>query len=434
MKTLIKTSVLLFFLISGISALSQDSTWTSTYCAHFRDLNSVVVKSFNNICMVGGNKTNDSIQTIITSQDAGQNWDLITDFISPWLKSVYFTDANNGIAVGDYGKILKTTDGGNSVGSWQTITLTGSASQRHFNSVFFVDNLNGFVVGGNPSNDSIATILKTTDGGDNWQIQKDTFGYWLNSVYFINIDTGFAVGDKGTIYKTTNSGTDWAPISVSGNPGTRDYNSVYFTSSSIGFIVGGNLTNDSIQTILKTTDCGDTWNIIRDNIAPCLNSVHFYDQTNGYAVGNSGTVIKTINGGDDWTNVDIPGNSDTNSFNSVRFLNSDYGYIVGIYGLIYRYYQNPTVITTPNSSELDINVYPNPFDYQTTISFSVPKKERVVIRILDILGNEIAQLTDKQYNAGEHKLIFSPVGLTKGLYMCVINTEKSVYYKKLILY
>ena len=433
MKT-IKRSLLLFFLILGISALSQDSAWTSTYSVHSRSLNAVVIKNFDNICIVGGNKANDSIQTILTSQNAGQDWDLITDFVSPWLKSVYFTDANNGIAVGEYGKILKTTDGGNSAGSWQTITLTGNASQRHYNSVFFADNQNGFVVGGNPSNDSIATILKTTNGGDDWQIQKDALGYWLNSVYFINLDTGFAVGDKGTIYKTINSGTTWTQISVSGNPGTRDYNSVYFTSSSTGFIVGGNLTNDSIQTILKTTDCGEIWNIIKDNIAPCLNSVHFYDQTNGYAVGNSGTVIKTTNGGDDWQNVDIPGNNDTNSFNSVQFLNSEYGYIVGIYGLIYRYYQNPTIITTPNSLNSNINIYPNPFDEQTTISFSVPEKENVVIKIFDISGNEIAQLTDKQYNAGEHKLIFSSIGLAKGLYICEINTEKSVCYKKLILY
>jgi len=138
MKSFLNISVLLFFLISGISVLFQDTLWTSTYGPYFLDLNSVVVKSFNNICMVRGNKTNDSIQTIIITQDAGQNWDIVTDFVSPWLKSVYFTDANNGIAVGDYGKILKTTDGGNSVGSWQTITLTGNASQRHYNSVFLL--------------------------------------------------------------------------------------------------------------------------------------------------------------------------------------------------------------------------------------------------------------------------------------------------------
>jgi hypothetical protein len=83
---------------------------------------------------------------------------------------------------------------------------------------------------------------------------------------------------------------------------------------------------------------------------------------------------------------------------------------------------------------LDINIYPNPFYEQTTILFSVPEKERVVIRIFDVSGNEIAQLTDKQYNAGRHKLIFSSEGLAKGLYICVINTKKSVFYRKLILY
>jgi hypothetical protein len=50
------------------------------------------------------------------------------------------------------------------------------------------------------------TILKTTDGGTNWTSQTCGTAYGLWSVHFIDRNTGWAVGQNGTILKTTTGG------------------------------------------------------------------------------------------------------------------------------------------------------------------------------------------------------------------------------------
>ena len=50
------------------------------------------------------------------------------------------------------------------------------------------------------------TILKTTNGGENWGAQISGCSNNLYSVYFTDNQTGWAVGGYGTILKTTNGG------------------------------------------------------------------------------------------------------------------------------------------------------------------------------------------------------------------------------------
>lgn len=335
--------VLLFF--ESFASFAQ-GTWTYSYALHNRKLNSLFITDYNHLCVVGGNKTNDSIQSIYTSSDAGSNYMIVTDFVSPWLKSVFFTSGNTGISVGDYGKILKTTDGGY---AWNTIALSGIAGQRHYNNVFFTDASTGFAVGGIQFNDSVSTILKTTDGGETWAISKDNPGYWLTSVHFPSAMTGYAVGDHGILYKTLDGGSNWTQKAIPGVAGSRNFSAVYFTNDNTGFIAGGNMTNDSIQTILKTTDGGETWTVIRDNLDPMLNDIYFLSPGEGYAVGYGGTVLHSTDTGTTWQAVTLPDFNPFFNFNAVRFLNPDYGYIIGDAGIIYRYFggfgQGPIVST-----------------------------------------------------------------------------------------
>ena len=74
-----------------------------------------------------------------------------------WLFGVSFTDANNGTAVGWYGTILRTTDGGR---NWvlQPSGILGTNIGLY--GVSFTDANTGTVVGGVTD----ATILRTTDG------------------------------------------------------------------------------------------------------------------------------------------------------------------------------------------------------------------------------------------------------------------------------
>ena len=87
------------------------------------------------------------------------------------LYAVQFTDANNGLAVGDSGTVLRTNDGGT---SW-TPVVTGITD--NFTAMYFVDASNGWAITGIKSEfysefpDS-SIILHSTDGGITWTKQQ----------------------------------------------------------------------------------------------------------------------------------------------------------------------------------------------------------------------------------------------------------------------
>ena len=75
------------------------------------------------------------------------------------LRGASFVDANTGTVVGEYGTIVRTTDGGS---SW---TIQASGTTQTLWDVSFIDVNNGTAVGEG------GTILGTTDGGNNWVTQ-----------------------------------------------------------------------------------------------------------------------------------------------------------------------------------------------------------------------------------------------------------------------
>ena len=79
--------------------------------------------------------------------------------------------------------------------------------------VFFIDSNTGWAVGYNEI-DSLAAVLKTTNGGTNWIEQTISADTYLHSVYFTDSNTGWAVGassfgGNGKILKTTDGGLNW---------------------------------------------------------------------------------------------------------------------------------------------------------------------------------------------------------------------------------
>ena len=153
-----------------------------------------------------------------------------------WLNGVSFTDPNNGTAVGDYG-----------------------------------------------------VILRTTNGGLNWISQTSGTSWQLWGVSFTDANTGTAVGDAGIILRTTNGGATWA-LQSSGIQNTL-YGGVSFTDINNGTAVG------SEGTIIRTTDGGTTWNLQASGTTNTLFGVSFTDAYNGTVVGENGIILRTTNGG-----------------------------------------------------------------------------------------------------------------------------------------
>lgn len=87
---------------------------------------------------------------------------------------------------------------------------------------------------------------------------------------------------------------------------------------------------------------------------------------------------------------------------------------------------------TPREFALSQN-YPNPFNPSTTIQFILPRSEFVILRVFNVLGEEIATLAAETFSAGTHKVEWNPQGLPSGVYFYRIQADTFMDSKKLLL-
>ncbi len=258
------------------------------------------------------------------------------------LVAIHFYNTSVGYAVGDYGIVIKTTDGGATWGE-----VTNAFTRYTINSIDYYDAKNGFVVGA-----MLSSAFKTINGGKNWSkttlpstvtlndvemlstssavavgdggtIDKYSSGIWsaavsvttqrLRGVSFANQNRGLAVGDSGVVVFSTNGGTYWYPF-VSGT--TQNLYSVDFVDSMYAWAVGAS------GTIIYTTNGGGSWSPQTSGTTQLLSGVDFTSRTSGTAVGASGVILRTENGGTTWVSQT---SHTTGTITEVSFTNSNFG-------------------------------------------------------------------------------------------------------------
>ncbi len=374
--------VAVLFSLLAVDSFAQ-GRWHSVGILHARSVQSIkYIDAYTNIVVGGIQSTNN----IIRYNGRGLNIDYYNDYDTTTLRftDVSFPTHTIGYAVGWQGAVLKTINTSN---SWFYLKryLPISVRERDFNGTYFLNSKEGYVVGG--QDDTVQTILKTTDGGTTWSVQRDITGHWLTSICFVSSSRGFAVGKGGTVLKTTNGGTNWSVVSIPGAVSARDFNKVYFRNASVGFIVGGSEFGLK-QTILQTTDGGDTWNTIVDaDGQEILNGIGFKDAQNGFAVGNKGAIKATTDGGNTWNTFALPDsiNDTIRNLRTVHFFNTYTGAFGGEWGKYFVYTEDlppaPSVRTdsvtifSDNSVRFSGSVNPNginthvTFEYGTTMAF-----------------------------------------------------------------
>ena len=210
--------------------------------------------------------------------------------------------------------ILKTIDGGN---LW---TLTTIGSPGDLLSVYFLNADTGYTVG------QFGYFLKTVNGGTTWTGYPSYVNKDLNSVYFINNNLGFlACGDAtgGKILESEDAGAHWVSWLTIPDP----LYSLYFSTANQGWAVGGN------GAIYKTVNGIVGWIPVASGITGTLKSVCFPDSVTGYSVGYNGTILKSMDAGNNW--VVLPSGTNTN-LTSVFFTDKFTGYAVGENGIILK--------------------------------------------------------------------------------------------------
>ena len=129
------------------------------------------------------------------------------------------------------------------------------------------------------------------------------------------------------------------------------------------------------------------------------------------------------------TVVDSIGLSSVSSFGTAAEIRG--AIINGIqYGTIININGNVTAML--NDFHLHQN-YPNPFNPTTRIQYSIGRKQKVLIKIYDLLGKEIAILVDEEKPAGAYDVEFDASKLSSGIYFYQLQAGDFIETKKMIL-
>ncbi len=90
------------------------------------------------------------------------------------------------------------------------------------------------------------------------------------------------------------------------------------------------------------------------------------------------------------------------------------------------------IASIPTEYGLDQN-YPNPFNPSTTISYQLPEKNHVSLKVYDILGNLVSTLVDQDMEAGYYSANWDASRLASGIYIYRVISGSFVSTKKMIL-
>lgn len=170
-----------------------------------------------------------------------------------------------------------------------------------------------------------------------WVQQNSNTNNLLHSVFFLDNQKGFAVGDAGTIRYTLNGGQQW--LSINGVT-AEDLHDVSFQSASLGIIVGDN------GRIFRSTNGGTIWVQAVSGTNNNLRTVSFGDGGMVYAGGRDGIILRSTNNGVNWSIV----TSGTIRYRGSAAKLSTKAWIVGDGGVIFTSNNSGVSFTAQNSN------------------------------------------------------------------------------------
>jgi photosystem II stability/assembly factor-like uncharacterized protein len=337
-------------------------------------LNTIGVRFFDSLhgCAYGNG--------ISYTEDGGVTWNLATYPGFPFIFDLEFSTSTIGWAGGDLGVFLKSTDGGKTweqhnlpeigvakaqedvpetpgmvIAPGATARLAKGADDNRDKgallpgqtaSIFFLDEMRGWVGTNFHPATNATRIYRTTDGGQTWENQSVNRVVNLTNIQFSEDGlTGWASGlFSGRTWRTTNGGGFWSQVSFSDSGNEGNFGGMVFLDENTGWLLH-NILGDSVMptqstqfqtyhesSVWKTTDGGRSyfkqygWEEIDETeeataslfgraFGPDIKEVKFFDSVHGYALAKPSDIgianfqlYQTDNGGATWRHIaEIPG-------------------------------------------------------------------------------------------------------------------------------
>ena len=421
-------TILLLLIVSNL--IYSQSGWYQLNSGTQYNLRSIYFTDTLHGCAAG------EYGVLIITSDGGASWQGSSQSVDFTFNSVWFPRALTGYAVGiDYNIsntnaiLFGTSDGGLTWGGWG---FNFQDEDSYLNSVNFVDANSGFAVG--YLIDYVTTqisplVMRSTDGGANWTDSSPEITTILRSVFCTDGQTAYSVGSSGKIIKTDNGGLLWFP-QTSGL--ITAFNTVYFVSPDTGYVAG------DYEKLLKTTNGGTNWVNISGSLSPYITKSIFFLPENhsiGFTSLTTGKIKRTTDAGASW-NSQVSGTQE--NLNCIYMIDSLNGFICGNHGIILKTTTGGLVPVkhdirnVPQNYALKQN-YPNPFNPSTVIEFDIPHASNVTLKVYDMVGREVATLLNENMIAGKYTTTWDAGNFSSGTYFCRITAGDFIDTKKMVL-
>jgi hypothetical protein len=349
---------------------------------------------------------------VYLSSDNGTNWIAVTPGLTNWFVSSLTVSGSILFAGTDDGVFLTTNSGtlwthkGLSGKYVQTLALDGT----HLYAGTFGDG--AFV---------------STNNGTSWT----AINSGLNSDYVISIvlkDTIIFAGTwGGGVFKSTNHGANW--ISANNGLTNLDVRSLAAIDTNIFAGTYG-------HGVFLSKNDGNSWTAVNNGLINKIILPMTTSGTNLFAGTSGGGVFLSTDYGSNWNEVNY---GLTNlSITALKVMGPKI-FAGTVNTGIWRRPLSEVITTikpddtkTPDNFYLAQN-YPNPFNPITRISFRIPEKSYVRLRIFDVLGNELIALISDELDAGTYTKEWNATSCTDGVYFLILEAGLHKATKKMIL-
>ena len=365
---------------------------------------------------------------IIKSTDAGNSW-LEYSPCYEHIRQIEFPSKEIGYArTWITHEFYKTTDAGL---TWEYM---GSADPNFKMGEFdFVNENVGYVLsGGDVNASSIHTkVYKTLDGGVNWFPTNDgniIGSHSFIALEFVNENIGFAGTDhlQNVSYRTLDGGATWEPFT------NLTFSKLQFIDEQTGF----GLSPYPVKQFYTTKDGGDNWEVSFETTSEFISDFDFVNEAIGYLLTENDHVFKSVDGGQNWVQLDPTNISD--NLLRIDFYSEDIGYISSGNGNVYKTLnagetweiigeytygsehiiydieiQGEDIYLTGrhgkilkakidqlsdtkeiSSDQKLVNIYPNPTDQYLHIELEDPTSAIESVLLTDLMGNTLLSITN----------------------------------------
>ncbi len=283
-----------------------------------------------------------------------------------------------------------------------------------------------------------ADNYRSTDEGATWS-RRDTGSTYIDIRAMAVNGPDLLAGGYGGIYRSSDSGISWCPTALS-HPGSAELEIDALTTIGTNIFAG----SENEASIYRSTNGGTDWTNASNGIFNNTAVLSLASVNGNLVAGANGGIFLSTDSATNWSRADwgTPANTFTTALTVLDADNTDALIFAGTAGsFVYKdngldaangtgvwrrslpnLLEDAGIAARTQENVLAIQAYPNPCESSTTIRFNTPEQTTVEVRIVNVLGSQVAMLYSGTLAEGNHVFRWDARNVPAGAYFCQVRS------------